>query len=323
MQSDFIDQELATCRTLVDALSAVRSLGLQSGSIQLTTPELHGWVVFDQKTILEALIVESGQTGHAAFDRLMQATGAQCRYQPAGENFKKLSAGMTAWEAAAAPTSRESAALARTGFVCDFRDRGISEASLREFLQVGAVGAAAARPQDPKVVVVMANYVMPAVVVGLCVAIYVVPGILWTGSDAGMAAVLRQKQINSTADIVYDGADDTGAQGSAPFQMPQGTTGPIGGVTASGGNMEVGATDQSHAETSVNVSLADPADQEEFALAESRTTLPQLEQLIYNYIGKRKFRRARDLAVAGFKSPVATPEEKQRFWALYLQCQNR
>ncbi|HEY9790884.1 MAG TPA: hypothetical protein V6D22_10825 [Candidatus Obscuribacterales bacterium] len=150
--------------------------------------------------------------------------------------------------------------------------------------------------------------VLSITIVLLTGGVFAVPYFIWTRADiSDSQRVLIEEQRAAT--LPSDGPKD------APFKLPVASgnnSPPATGVLDNGGPKRRGAD---------ATDTADRSDSVEFRLADSRSTLGKLEELIYSYIARGKFRRARDLAVAAMRSRVATKEERMHFFDLYKQCQ--
>ena len=200
--------------------------------------------------------------------------------------------------------------LARVGFIWDFRD--IDPESTGSFYAGDPSSIPIATYKISRTSKTMRKFVLPMVVIALCVSIYTVPAMLWKNSNSQNTD--RRKQMQAMADTTYDSLEDGNAIRRRVFEMPKGHAGPIEAASAIASGEEVIDPEQ------IGNAGNDPSDILEFALANDAATLPRLEELIHKYIAKKNYRRARDLALAAVRSPFATPDDKERFFAIYKQC---
>lgn len=394
-----VNQAFARCRTLLDALLTVNSLGIRSGLISITSANLHGWVAFESKHIVRALVVETGQIGRQALHVLSAVNGATYAYEApeadsaegsidagkartidssaqhvhddttmmfggdivmfhnpqsdtkSGEigmqfqrpltdaEFRKGVFGEDAdpheefmkkntWLAQPEPPLQDFvqhrpdefedsgaisggfASLSRAGFAIDFRDPAADinrRRATRDSMEMSALSAQEQKARR-----------MPRFR-------YIAPLALAFGALLGYADSLYQQSHHpkDSTPLAIQMPDN----GQAPFILPDATNSPppppsTPAPTQPSSSMPAKSAGSALAATKPP-RVPEPADAKEFALAGSRTTLAQLEQLIRDYMAQKKFKHARDLAGAGFRSPVATPEEKRMFWSFFLECNHK
>ncbi|HEY9790757.1 MAG TPA: hypothetical protein V6D22_10185 [Candidatus Obscuribacterales bacterium] len=389
-----VDHAFARCRTLLDALLTVSSLGLRSGLISISSQNLHGWVAFEGKHIVKAVVVETAQIGRGALRALSAIPNATYSYkapeaEPAyvadevddskfavahdqttmffgeqvvvfrnpvqgvtndglqehlhrtmtdaefrkgvlGENvdpndeFMKKDSWLSAPEpplkdfvqhrqeelAASIPLEQEFSLFAKAGYAIDFRDP--TAVNNRRASGFGAAGALPEEKTESKK--------RRLSQLKLIAPLALIFGLLLGGLKCAMDGTLIAPD---TAPV-----ETPTNNGQAPFKLPAGETSSTPPsvttpMTAAGvkGSAAAGTASTEKSGTKAP-RIPEPLDAKEFALANDRSTLFQLDQLVRSYMLKKNYKHARDLAGAGFRSPYATPEEKQRFYLLYQESVN-
>lgn len=392
-----IDSAFARCRTLLDALLTINSLGVTAGMLEVSTDSIHGWIAFQGKHIVKALVAETAQEGRGALQVLFGISDGTFRYishrwpetsgpwrEPdgKGQDDRFMQASMqrshdettmmfggevviirpdksenheplwrppmseaefrkgvfetdsreqflqkSEWLAGGNPRAKDfdpaqqasqakaeeeySPVLAKAGFKTDFQDSRMS-LNRRHAFHVSRSNIPALEPPTKTGTVASKLVKIAAIPIELLVGWLIVSTLI-----ASFGPSHSNTSMPATS-------------GEAPFKLPPGSNS-APPATSIAADSRIAATSPSATASDITStkpavpqsaarSLPHPADEKEFALADSAEKLGQLEALIYDYIAQRKFRHARDLAGAGLRSPFATDEQRQKFWNLFSQC---
>jgi hypothetical protein len=172
--------------------------------------------------------------------------------------------------------------------------------------------AAVARRPTP----VNKAFIGPSLVAGVCVALFTVPALLRNSAESTLEPELAQQ----TAEFIVDEEMESSVprRHAQPFELPAGTlnsSAPESKGEQSGLNPEVAPVPQAGR---TGDALIDSLEKQ---LAQNSLSIESRIELIRLYKARKDLKRARELAVLGFKLPTATAEERQKLWQLFKECQ--
>jgi hypothetical protein len=161
----------------------------------------------------------------------------------------------------------------------------------------------------------------PAVVALMAVGMFTVPAVIRQSASEGDASELSRQQTEMLVREELRNESLTVSKHQRPSSLPPGQNGPAGG----GGDSDTSndpASAVRQARSANDAGRSDKAIQILEATLEANGDATEARiELIKLYKAKRNLKRARELAVIGFRSGNTTPEQHNLFWQLFKECQ--
>lgn len=316
-----LQSSFARCGSLHDALMMVNAHGLSSGTIKISSPDVHGWVMFRGRSVVRAGIVEQRLNGRAALQKIIAVQDGTFAYLPvdveAGADQENTASSLVA-------PLKDKIVMRDGGEVIVFLLPTFADLSetLAESAPSSEVEATNRKftDLDESLQAAGFNFVAPMSNSAVSRALIAEPApdtpstpLVKTLSLVMVAVVAIGVVLAAT--VFRPAANDDAKQPEQTnaVQTAGAATEPAGGAASS-------ASNNSGNPATPPQTKIDPADALEAQWNADRKNAGVLEKLVRLLMSRRDFRKARTFAAMGFLSPAFTQEQRAMFYQLYGHC---
>ena len=166
------------------------------------------------------------------------------------------------------------------------------------------------------------KFLAPAAVALLCVLAYTIPALM-RGTTA--AAIDKKVVLDQTRILVNDDIRSESPRHKVQQSMPKGSVGPISIASNTAATQVSEDTSDQDAINDARAAIAEGDTNKavailEEALSSNPSAVDTRLELIRVYQSKKQLKRARYLAVVGFRAPGNNPSQRMELWKLYMEC---